>query len=212
MRYHAQPKSEPHPGRLIKRRAGTAARRLVTRRAVRAADQARSGAGAPARVAGGGHRVKGRCAGGLSEQLIRHGAAPGGPRECRGGRHVRGGHRGATTITRCPRAASAMGSEPTTSPRPPVLLQGATSADTNTMSSGRSACCTPAARSPPCGCRCGPPAACARRRAQPQPRPRSLGPSTLCSEHDSIEAQRRPLSRAQRLLQQLHLSQPLSTP
>jgi len=94
-----------------------------------------------------------------------------------------GGHRGATTMTRCPRAASAMGSEPTTSPRPPVLLQGATSADTNTMSSGRSACCTPAARSPPCGCRGGgPPAACARWRAQPQPRRRSLGPSRILLE------------------------------
>jgi hypothetical protein len=45
-------------------------------------------------------------------------------------------HLGATTMTRCPRLARAMGRDPMTSPRPPVLLQGATSADTNTMSMG----------------------------------------------------------------------------
>lgn len=39
-------------------------------------------------------------------------------------------------MTRWPRSAMACGSAPMTSPRPPVLLQGATSADTNTMSSG----------------------------------------------------------------------------
>ena len=35
-------------------------------------------------------------------------------------------YRGATTKTRCPRDANAGGSDPQTSPRPPVLLQGAT--------------------------------------------------------------------------------------
>ena len=49
---------------------------------------------------------------------------------------------GATTITLWPRAARAMGRDPTTSPRPPVLLQGATSAETKTMSRGVSACST----------------------------------------------------------------------
>ena len=55
---------------------------------------------------------------------------------------TRGGDLGATTITLWPRAARAMGRDPTTSPRPPVLLQGATSAETKTMSRGVSACST----------------------------------------------------------------------
>ena len=41
---------------------------------------------------------------------------------------------GATTITRWPRAASAAGSAPQTSPSPPVLDQGATSDETKTTS------------------------------------------------------------------------------
>ena len=43
-------------------------------------------------------------------------------------------YRGATTITRCPRAASAAGSAPQTSPSPPVLDHGATSEETKTTS------------------------------------------------------------------------------
>ena len=41
---------------------------------------------------------------------------------------------GVTTMTLWPRCASAMGRDPTTSPRPPVLLQGAASAETKIMS------------------------------------------------------------------------------
>lgn len=41
---------------------------------------------------------------------------------------------GATTITLCPRAASAAGSAPHTSPSPPVFDHGATSEETNTTS------------------------------------------------------------------------------
>ena len=51
-----------------------------------------------------------------------------------------GAHRGATTMTLCPRLANAMGKLPTTSPSPPVLLQGATSEDTKTVSRGLSVC------------------------------------------------------------------------
>ena len=43
-------------------------------------------------------------------------------------------HLGVTTMTLWPRCASAMGKDPTTSPKPPVLLQGAASAETNIMS------------------------------------------------------------------------------
>lgn len=43
-------------------------------------------------------------------------------------------YRGATIITRWPLAASAAGSAPQTSPRPPVLDQGATSEETKTTS------------------------------------------------------------------------------
>lgn len=51
-----------------------------------------------------------------------------------------------------------MGKEPTTSPRPPVLLQGATSADTNTMSRGLSVCgCTGSSDLPSLRLSCPPP-------------------------------------------------------
>lgn len=45
-------------------------------------------------------------------------------------------------MTRWPLLAKAMGKEPITSPRPPVLLHGATSAVTNTRSKSCSACST----------------------------------------------------------------------
>lgn len=47
----------------------------------------------------------------------------------------RGTYIGVTTMTLWPLAAMATGNDPMTSPRPPALLQGATSAAQNTMSS-----------------------------------------------------------------------------
>ena len=47
-----------------------------------------------------------------------------------------GTYLGATVMTLCPLFASSTGRPPTTSPRPPVLLHGATSAETKTISKG----------------------------------------------------------------------------
>jgi len=55
-------------------------------------------------------------------------------------RRVKNVHLGATTMTRWPLLARAMGRLPATSPRPPVLLHGATSEDTKMVSRGLSVC------------------------------------------------------------------------